>query len=131
MEYKNVASVVENGLCCSCGVCSAACPKGAISFVYGTERNWPKVAESLCINCGLCVKTCPGKGVNLLEKSSSLFAESASYNKFAGYALHSYVGYSNDYEIRYHSASGGVVTEFLRYLLRINAIDGAVVIRYK
>lgn len=131
MIKENVSHVVKNGLCCSCGVCSAVCGKHAISFVYGKERNYPVVDDLVCGDCGLCAKTCPGKGINIAQRSAELYAEDAVHNEYSGYFVHAYVGHSNDSEIRFHSASGGVTTEFLRYALRQGIIDGAVVVRYK
>ena len=76
---------------------------------------------------------CPGKGIQLFAKGKELFGGQgvAEYNKYCGYYLSSYSGYSSDNSIRFHSASGGLVTSFLIYLLEHKIIDGALVIRYK
>lgn len=129
----NVAWVVKNGLCLSCGVCAGSCGHNAISFEYGCERNIPRVDESKCINCGLCYDVCPGKGIRLNAISDQLFGNETNIRKnfCSGYYLDSYVGHSEDYNIRYHSATGGMVSQFLMYLLKKKIIDGAVVVRYK
>lgn len=54
---------------------------------------------------------------------------SQSINYFLGNYDDSFYGYSNDEQIRKHSASGGMVTQFLIYLLEKKMIDGAVVSR--
>ena len=127
----NVSKVVKNGLCTSCGVCAGACPKKCIDFVYGNERNTPKVDTDQCINYGLCYDICPGKGILLNAWSKELFEKERRYiNDLAGHYLNSYVGHSTNHEVRFHSATGGMVTQFLTWLLRKELIDGAVVVRY-
>lgn len=128
----NVGKIVRNGLCTSCGVCNGICPHGSIEFHYGKERNTPVVNKATCVNCGLCYDVCPGKGIKLVAKGIKLFGNQneAEYNKYCGYHLASYTGHSCNEDIRYHSASGGVVTSFLIYLLEKKIIDGALVVRY-
>ena len=130
---RNVSEIVKDGLCTSCGICQGACPHSCITFQYGKEQNTPCVDETKCTHCGLCNEICPGKGIKLVEKGRNLFEEEdgVSYNKSCGYYLNSYTGYSNDKDIRYHSASGGMVTSFLIYLLEQKIIDGALVVGYK
>lgn len=130
---RNVSEIVKDGLCTSCGICQGACPHSCITFHYGKERNTPYVDEAKCTHCGLCNEICPGKGIKLVEKGRNLFEkeDGAGYNKSCGYYLNSYTGYSNDEDIRYHSASGGMVTSFLIYLLEQKIIDGALVVGYK
>lgn len=130
---SNVSEIVKNGLCTSCGICQGACPHKSISFHYGRERNVPQVDEKSCVQCGLCYEICPGKGIKIVEKGSEYFGKTdgVSYTKSCGYYLSAYTGYSNDEKIRYHSASGGMVTSFLIYLLEQKIIDGALVVGYK
>lgn len=133
MNKENVGKVVKEGLCCSCGVCKSICAKNAIFFHYGRERNTPQVDSQACISCGLCYDICPGKGIELQHLSENLFSEQeeSEYNRYCGYYVNSYIAHSNNENIRFHSASGGVVTQFLLYLLRTKVIDGALVVRYQ
>ena len=130
---KNVRWVVDNGLCTSCGICAGACMKNSISFHYGCERNSPIVDDETCIECGVCYDVCPGKGIHLNQLSDNLFGQESGIKQdlCAGHYLHSFVGHSTDENIRMHSATGGMVTQFLLWLLKKNYIDGAVVVRYR
>lgn len=131
--YKTVENVVKSGLCTSCGICAGSCRNKCISFIYGKERNIPQIDHQNCIKCGACYNVCPGKGINLLHLSEALFKtdDNVRYNLCSGYYQHAYVGHSTDEDIRYHSATGGMVTQFLIWLLKTKEIDGAVVVRYK
>ena len=133
VNKPNVGQIVKAGLCTSCGVCKGICAKHSISFDYGNERNEPVVDSQSCINCGLCYEVWPGKGVALNAKGEKLFAEEdkALFNRYCGYYLGSYTGYSANKDIRFHSASGGMVTSFLIFLLEKKIIDGAVVVGFK
>jgi len=74
------------------------------------------------------LKVCPGIGCNLAEMANKLFSnENAKADKYIGLFQNLHTGYSLDQEIRYHSASGGMVSQFLIYLLDKKIIDGAVV----
>ena len=129
---KNVSEVVKNGLCTSCGICIGICYKNSIKFNYGSERNEPIIDSDNCVNCGLCYDICPGKGVELVKLGDKLFSneENVKLSPYCGHYLNSYTGHSTNEEIRYHSASGGMLTTFLLYLLKNHIIDGAVVVGY-
>lgn len=129
---KNVCQVVDRGLCTSCGICAGACKKKCISFQYGRERNTPMVDKKICVDCGLCYEVCPGKGISLNKISDDLFGNEKGIERdvCAGHYIHCYVGHSTDEKIRMHSATGGMVTQFLIWLLTKKYIDGAVVVRY-
>lgn len=130
---NNVSWVVKNGLCTSCGVCMGACAHKAISFDYGRERNTPNVDAGRCTNCGICYSVCPGKGLALNGIGQQLFGKEDGINRelCAGHYIKAYVGHSTNHDIRYHAATGGMVSQFLIYLLKKKIIDGAVVVRYK
>jgi len=53
--------------------------------------------------------------------------EGTQSDKFVGSFLKCFTGHSNDYEIRFHSASGGMVSQMLVWLLEKHYIDGAFV----
>lgn len=99
--------------CTLCGTCYAICPKNAISF--NNEKEEVVVNENLCINCGLCIRNCPTQ--NKVTKKETLLGDI--------YGV--YVGYSNDKEIRFKSASGGILTQTLKYLIENNIVDKVLI----
>ena len=128
---KNVYSfTVYNKLCTGCGICEDVCPQKCISIIRVDGENRPNVNTSNCLGdkCGKCLKVCPGTGIDLIRLSKELFKEDEiKEDKYIGRFVGVHSGYSLDYDIRYHSASGGVTTNFLIYLLENKVIDGAVV----
>lgn len=131
MRKYNISKTVRDGLCLGCGVCEDICPKHCITIEKG-RQNVPQVNEADCIECGLCRQACAGVGIALKGKARELFADrEAIENGYLGRYLHCYSGYSTTYDIRYHCASGGCLSQFLIWLLEKGHIDGAVVTKYK
>lgn len=126
MEKRNIQSIVDNGLCMGCGLCQDACPKGCIKITH-RNTNYPLVDETKCVLCGRCYATCPGKGIKLVSEGKNLYPN-AKFNKYIGRYESLYTGHSLNEDIRLHSASGGVVTQFLCYLFDKHIIDGAAVV---
>lgn len=124
---KNVLETVRDKLCLGCGVCQDVCPKHCIQIKHDST-NYPVVNEVECIDCGKCLKVCSGIGCDINNRAETLFSgEQIKEDIYLGRYLKCFSGYSTDYEIRYHSASGGCVSQFLIYLLEKNIVDGAVV----
>lgn len=126
----NIRDTTTNNLCTGCGVCEDVCPKNCIAITRLNGELRPIVDEEKCLgeNCGRCLKVCPGVGTNLKKLAEDRFAEEGvKVDSYIGryIALHS--GYSLDNDIRYHSASGGIVSQFIIFLLEKKIIDGAVV----
>ena len=94
----------------------------------------PEIDETLCNNskgCHWCYDVCPGVGVNLISLAKEEFVDDGiQENKMAGRYLRCFTGYSTDHDVRYHSASGGMVSQFLIWLLEKKKIDGAIVTRF-
>lgn len=128
---QNVSTTVNDGLCMGCGICQDVCPKDCITIVHGKVNN-PVVNEGDCIDCGRCVKACSGTGIEIGRRSKELYQdEGIKSDQYLGRYLRCYSGYSTDYNIRYHCASGGCVSQFIIWLIEKGYIDGAVVTRYK
>lgn len=128
---NNINKTVRNGLCMGCGVCQDICPKQCITIQHG-RTNYPVVDDGICIECGKCIKVCSGLGVNINERAKLLYGnEDTTDNAYLGCYVACYKGYSTNYEIRYHSAAGGCLSQFLVWLLEKKFIDGAVVTRFK
>lgn len=126
MEKKNIQEVVDNHLCMGCGVCQDACPKDCIHIIHA-NTNYPQLDQSKCILCGRCYAACPGKGVKLIVEAERLFPQ-VNVDKYIGRYECLYTGHSLNEAIRLHSASGGLVTQFLCYLFDKHIIDGAAVV---
>ncbi len=91
----------------------------------------PEINTETCINekgCDRCHEACPGLGINLYDISNKCF-KSPQIVKDAkvGRYISCYTGYSNNHDIRYHCASGGLLSQLLIFLLEKKYIDGALV----
>ncbi len=132
-KINNISSVVSANLCLGCGICEDVCSKQKAIRIMRTKTFYvPKIDVDLCTDCGLCLKVCPGKSVELNSISKELFhSKDIKEDKYLDRYHKCYAGYSNKEEIRYHCASGGLVSQFLIYLLEKKVIDGAVVVGFK
>lgn len=131
MMKKNISKTLRDKLCLGCGVCRDICPKGCITIEHGTI-NKPVVKNNSCNDCGRCLKACAGLGININERACVLFDDdSVNNNVYLGRYIACYTGYSNNYDIRYHCAAGGCLSQFLIWLLAKGVIDGAVVTRFR
>ncbi|MBQ7098564.1 MAG: Coenzyme F420 hydrogenase/dehydrogenase, beta subunit C-terminal domain [Oscillospiraceae bacterium] len=115
---KTVASTVQQGLCCSCGVCSGICPKNCISFRRKDGLFLPVIDESVCVECGICAVVCPGLGHPYEPKET---AEATITGEF----LACFNAWSRDEKTRHVSASGGVISTLIPELLSQGRYDGA------
>lgn len=111
------------------------CPTKAISIAIDENLGvyLPKIDSSNCSNCSLCYKVCPGLEVNFKELSRKVSPhQPAKPNSvLLGNYLNCYTGYSNNYDVRFDSTSGGVVTQLLVFALEEGLIDGALVTRMR
>lgn len=106
--------IKEKSNCSGCTSCMAVCPVGAIKMVEDQEGfKYPVVDKAKCINCGLCEKVCP--------------YNKDYFNEKAYKTAKVYGGWSNDEEYRKRGTSGGVFSNFAKYILENNgAVCGAV-----
>ena len=130
-KASNIAYTLRHDLCTGCGICQSACPSNAISITVKQGRFIPQVDDTKCKNdkgCHRCSDVCPGLGVDLHRIAEENFTDSGTKtDRLVGRYLKCFTGHSNDYDIRYHCASGGMVSQFLIFLLEKKYIDGAVV----
>lgn len=128
---KNINSVVKDRLCTGCGICENICPTDAISMRQAHGVFVPEIDNAKCVMCGLCYDTCGGVSVSLQSSAESLFSSGQIKDDYyIGKYISCYSGYSNDHDVRFHSAAGGMVSQFLLYLLEKKIIHGAVVVRF-
>lgn len=126
----SIAFTIDNHLCMGCGICEDICPTHSIEIKRNKGEYRPLLNKKTCLSpkCNKCFKVCPGIGINLVEMAQSLYAEKDTKNdKFIGRYKSTYSGHSLDEAVRFHSASGGLVSQFLIYLLEQKIVNGAVV----
>jgi len=130
MNNDTIASVVRDGLCTGCGTCVALCPKEAIELTLNEKKGIyiPQLNEEKCNNCGICYKVCPGHEVDFKSLNLEIFGREP-VDILIGNYLNYYIGHSTEYDIRYNSAAGGLITQLLIFALEEGIIDGALVTR--
>jgi coenzyme F420 hydrogenase subunit beta len=129
----SIKDVVERGLCTGCGTCAGCCPVSAIRMKRRKAVFLPVTDRAKCRSrrgCVICLSVCPGHSIDLDRLSFALFPNHTD-DRYLGRFLEVHTGYADDATIRYHAASGGMVTQLLLYLLERRIIDAAVVTRFK
>ena len=131
-EYNTIKEVVKNELCTGCGTCIALCPNEAIKLTINEKKGIyvPELNEEKCNNCNTCYEVCPGHEVDFKQLNLKIFGKEPE-DVLIGNYLNCYIGHSTDYDVRYNSASGGLVTQLLIFALEEGIIDGALVTRMK
>ena len=131
--WKDVETViVKNDMCCGCGICATVCPvKGCITIDFDVNKEYkPFVDHNKCINCGLCWLVCPDN-YKLYDRTYNHThkKEYVDYvqNDLIGPYLEARVGFVNNLDNRRKSASGGILTALLKYMLNEKIVDGVVV----
>lgn len=126
-----IEEIVDEGLCTGCGTCSGICPNSAIKIVINAEEVYvPELVDDKCDKCGICFNSCPGKYFDFDNSNFGIFGKKPE-NILLGNFINCYLAHATDREIRYNSASGGLVTSLLIYSLEKGIIDGALVTRMK
>lgn len=123
---KTVKNVYADENCCSCSICTAICPTDAITLLRDKKGFLkPMVNEKQCIGCEKCYRICPGqtryvkKYENIVKgqapKVQSIMPVAEKEEYFLGFSL-------NDV-VRLNSASGGMTTAILLYLIEKGIFD--------
>ena len=127
----NINFTLRYDLCTGCGICVDACPSRIIVMEAREGRFVPRINDELCNNdrgCHRCMDACPGIGIDLCRIANEQYNDDGTNeDKMVGRYLKCFTGHSNDQDIRFHSASGGMVSSFLVFLMEKKLIDGAVV----
>src|SRR3972149_2301076 len=106
------SEVIAKGLCCGCGTCEGVCSKDAIKMVASKGLFKPQINTEACTGCQLCVKACPGGNLDMNELQLKVFGHKPVRRTMGNYQA-CYTGYALNDEIRFNSASGGIITQLL------------------
>ncbi len=129
---KTINSVLKDSLCTGCGTCVGICPRDAVEMVIDNSKGIyvPQLDMERCNECGICLGVCPGHAVDFKQLNSEIFGKQPEDILLGNY-INCYIGHATDYDIRYNSASGGLVTALLAFALDEGLIDGALVTKMK
>jgi 2-oxoglutarate ferredoxin oxidoreductase subunit delta len=64
-RFRNLAALIDQERCMSCGLCIEACPEQAISM-----NDIVEIDSGKCTGCGSCIKVCPNEAISLLETTA-------------------------------------------------------------
>lgn len=114
LEIKEKTISFHFDKCQQCGICSAVCPKRAITLSLRKDGLHDIIVNhELCIGCGKCVKSCPANK----EYDYKNYFESFPENTF-------YLGYNRNEKIRKESSSGGVCKTLIIESLQNGYVEG-------
>lgn len=121
--------VMNSNLCNRCGSC-VGLSKGAITFDDKTGNYLPNFNSE--INNTLADRiwqACSGMEFDFPHYKKIVFGDSNNFHNYTGTYQNIYIGNANDEDVRLRSASGGIISAILIWLLKKKKIDGAVVLR--
>jgi coenzyme F420-reducing hydrogenase beta subunit/polysaccharide pyruvyl transferase WcaK-like protein len=94
-------------------------------MVWQDRRTWqPEIDEEGCTHCGRCLKVCPHSPQCITEYAAAAQAQGARFGlpQCGNY----FIAYDKDESKRILSASGGVTSALLEWLLSSGTVDGVV-----
>ena len=125
---RNVETVTaRSGLCTSCGICEAVCPKNCIKFLRTAGTYVPSIEASKCSDCGLCLDVCPGHRVDFVQLYHQE-GRDVPADIYVGHVRRCLISHARDDSTRMAGVSGGTVAAIVKELLEISEYDGAFVV---
>jgi len=126
-SIDQLRSVIRHNLCNRCGSC-VGLSEGRIRFRDKTADYLPEiVSEPGEALADLIWQACPGKEFDFPAYRKAFYPEGTPFHMYTGPYRQISIGHSNDEEVRRLSASGGILSSVLIWLLEKEMIRGAVV----
>jgi coenzyme F420 hydrogenase subunit beta len=132
MSVKSIdklEKVMRSELCNRCGAC-VGLSEGKIVFEDREGKYLPKrmgeIEDKLADRLW---SACSGKEFDFPEYRKYFLSDAPSHHEYTGAYFNFYIGHTNDQEVRRNSASGGIISAVLIYLLEKGEIDGVVTLR--
>lgn len=126
-SIEHLQHVISHNLCNRCGSC-VGLSGGNIVFGDKTGKYLPVIRNDIPTETADRIwNACPGQFFNFPEYREHFFPDSPHYHVYTGPYRQISIGYATDQQVRLNSASGGIITAVLLWLLEKKMIDGAVV----
>ena len=127
-SIDKLQKVMRSNLCNRCGSC-VGLSGGAIVFEDKTGKYLPRLYRELDTHKADRIwHACAGKEFDFPKYNETIYGKDSKFHQYTGAYKNIYIGYSNDKKIRKNSASGGIISSVLIWLLENKKIDGAVVL---
>ena len=126
---RELLSIMRSELCNRCGSC-VGLSGGKIVFTDREGKYLPSLTEDLTDKeHDRLLNACSGKNFSFPEYNREFYREASHFHTYLGSYESLYTGYTTDGNIRSNSASGGLISALLIYLLEKKKIEGAIVTR--
>jgi len=126
----SIRTIVESGLCISCGACAAVSHDAQIEMAYIPDRGLylPKVRPGTSASRGdLPFDVCPGKGYPIAGLARRRLSGEEFYDMELGYWNGMWAARTSDRKVSASASSGGVMTAIAAELLKRDLVQGVVV----
>lgn len=129
----NVTDYIKSNFCVGCGICVSLCPTKHLDIAYNNNKLFVQENSNVCLEkCDICLSVCPfsnqSSNEDVIGEKLYKAISDIHHAPECGYYLNCYVGYHPEYDYRMQSASGGLTSYLLDYLLREGEIDTAIVV---
>ncbi len=118
--------VIDNDLCCGCGTCVGACPYNILDMDLGNSQNPYLVAD--CTECTICSQACPALEVDLFSVREKAKEQGIDIDPIYGSYIDFALGHHTNETKRANSASGGVATALLEYMLDTKQVECVIIV---
>lgn len=126
-SLESLKRIMNSDLCTRCGSC-VGLSEGKIIFKDREGSYIPQVISEISEeHAGRLLYACPGQSFDFPRFRNLFFSESNDFHLYTGPVNSVSIGYCTDEDIRLRSASGGILSAILIWLLEKGRIDGAVV----
>lgn len=128
-SIDKLKKVTKSELCNRCGSC-VGLSGGKIVFKDKEGKYLPEIVAPLSDSeADRIWNACTGKNFDFKANTKHFYPDAPYFHNYIGAFNKIYIGHTTDPDIRINSASGGILSAVLIYLLNKGKIDGVVTLR--
>lgn len=117
----HIDQVVKSQLCMGCGLCTI--DSATQGLTYSSQNDCLVPQKSNLAGKSIAHAVCPGKGYDMKGMADRLYAKDAKYSLQLGYVHSLCATHSVCKEVLANASSGGIITQFLLFLVEKKIVD--------